>query len=120
MTVSLPFQQQFTFRKLGFLFFTDSLSYREVLEQNPQWRVTELPPLGAQLRISSSQAGVSTGLRQGGFVFGLPAADTADIFPFGTQKSYVEALVRYSPSAIKDRVVVNGYTLDSEIVTTGG
>ena len=119
MTVSLPWQQQFTYRKLGFLFFTDSLSYREVLEQNPQWRVNERPPLGAQLRISSAR-GISNGLSHGSFVFGLPAADTADIFPFGTQKSYVEALVRYSPSAIKDRVVVNGYTLDSEIVTTGG
>lgn len=119
MTISLPFQQQFTYRKLGFLFFTDSLSYREVLEQNPQWRVNELPPLGAQLRISNAR-GISNGLRQGGFVFGLPAADVADIFPFGTQRSYVEALVKYSPSAVKDRVVVNGYTLDSEIVTKGG
>ena len=120
MTISLPFQQQFTYRKLGFLFFADSLSYREVLEQNPQWRVNELPPLGAQFRISSTRGGMTNGLRQGGFVFGLPAADTADIFPFGTQRSYVEALVRYSPSAVKDRVVVNGYTLDSEIVITGG
>jgi hypothetical protein len=119
MTTSLPFQQQFTWRKLGFLFFTDSLSYREVLEQNPQWRVNKLPPLGAQLRISSLR-GITNGLSQGGFVFGLPAADTADIFPFGSQKSYTEALVRYSPSAVKNRVVVNGYTLDSEIVTKGG
>jgi len=46
MTVSFPFQQQHTWRKLGYLYFTDSLDYRQVLEENPQWKVTELPPWG--------------------------------------------------------------------------
>jgi hypothetical protein len=31
MTISVPFQQAFTWRKLGYLYFEDSLSYREVL-----------------------------------------------------------------------------------------
>ena len=52
MTISVTFQQQDTWRKLGYLYFTNSLDYRTVLEENPQWKVTELPPIGAQLRIT--------------------------------------------------------------------
>jgi hypothetical protein len=114
MTVSLPFQPQFTWRKLGYLFYTDSLDYREVLEQNPQWNVTELPPLGAQLRINGGARFNS--LSQGNFIFGLPLDDNQrDIFPFSTEESYAKALVRYSTSAVKNRDVINGYSLDSQL-----
>lgn len=120
MTVSLPFQQQFTWRKLGYLFFSDSLDYREVLEQNPQWKVTELPPLGAQLRITSGEM-TSNGLSQGNFIFGNPLnGNNLTIYPFDTQKEYVEALVKYSPSAVSQREVINGYTMDSTVISTGG
>ena len=124
MTVSIPFQPQFTFRKLGYLYFTDSLAYREVLEQNPQWKVTELPPLGAQLRISSAikngSAGTPGGLTQGSFVFGLPTGqDTASIFPYDTEESYVNALNRYTLQGVIDRQTLNGVTFDSTQAITG-
>jgi hypothetical protein len=119
MTISLPFQQQFTYRKLGYLFFTDSLAYREVLEQNPQWRMNELPPVGAQLRIAS-QGNATNGLSQGGFVFGLPEGSISQVFPFETEEDYITALVKYTPKAVFNREKINGYTLDSETTTVGG
>jgi hypothetical protein len=120
MTVSVPFQQQFTWRKLGYLFFTDSLSYREVLEQNPQWKVTELPPIGAQIRVSAAQNEIS-GLVQGNFIFGNPLADSKfEIYPFDTIEDYTKALIKYSPSAVAQRDKINGYSIDSEVTTQGG
>lgn len=119
MTISVPFQQQFTYRKLGYLYFQDSLSYREVLEQNPQWNVTELPPVGAQLQISS-QNGVAGGLSQGNFIFGLSSASTyGQIFPYETEISYTEALNRYTLQGVVERDKLNGVTLDSTQSITG-
>jgi hypothetical protein len=122
MTVSVPFQQQFTWRKLGYLYFTDSLSYREVLNQNPQWKVTELPPIGAQLRITGTFNGNGTtgGLSQGSFIFGLPTGEQRDaIYPFDTTESYVEALNRYTVQGVVDRDSINGVHLDSASAITG-
>lgn len=119
MTVSLPFQQQFTFRKLGYLYFENSLSYRQVLEQNPQWKVTELPPIGAELRVQGTQ-GSAGGLTQGNFIFGLPLGDQRDaIFPFETEPEYTAALNRYTLQGVVGRQTINGVTLDSEQAFTG-
>jgi hypothetical protein len=122
MTVSVPFQQQSTWRKLGYLYFTNSLEYREVLEQNPQWKVTELPPLGAQLRISPSAnaSGTRGGLTQGSFIFGIPAGENATrIYPFNTQQEYTAALNRYTLQGVLDREAINGITYDSTQAITG-
>lgn len=122
MTVSIPFQQQFTWRKLGYLYFSDSLQYREVLEQNPQWKVTELPPLGAQLRISNSgnTAGTPGGMSQGNFIFGLPAGRNQEaIFPFDTPSEYRKALNRYTLQGVLNRETLNGITFDSAQAITG-
>jgi len=122
MTVSVPFQQAFTWRKLGYLYFTNSLDYREVLEQNPQWKVTELPPLGAQLRISpaAGTTGTPGGLSQGSFVFGLPTGqEQIDVFPFETEESYNIALNRYTLQGVIDREEINGITFDSAPAITG-
>lgn len=119
MSVSIPFQPQFTWRKLGYLYFTDSLSYREVLEQNPQWTVTELPPIGAQLRISGTNGSAGT-LTQGSFIFGLPAGQQADaIFPYDTEQEYVNALNKYTVQGVVERETVNGITMDSIQAITG-
>lgn len=119
MTVSVPFQQQFTWRKLGYLYFEDSLSYREVLEQNPQWSVTELPPLGAQLVING-QNGTSGTLSQGNFIVGAVNAATYDtIFPYETEASYTAALDRYTLQGVVERDSINGITLDSAQAFTG-
>ena len=122
MTVSFPYQQQFTWRKLGYLFFSDSLSYREVLEQNPQWKVTELPPVGAQLRVSSSSstAGTPGGLTQGSFIFGLSAGqESANIYPYDTERDYTTALNHYTLQGVIDREKLNGITFDSTQAITG-
>ena len=119
MAVSVPFQQQFTWRKLGYLYFEDSLSYREVLEQNPQWTVTELPPIGAQLLISGQNGGAG-GLSQGNFIFGaVNVATYDDTFPYGTEASYNVALDRYTVQGVVERDTINGITLDSAQAITG-
>lgn len=119
MTLSLPFQQQFTWRKLGYLFYQDSLAYREVLTQNPQWTVTKLPPIGAQIAVEGVGSTVG-GLSQGNFVFGLPSGSQADeIFPFDTEATYAEALDRYTLQGVVERENLNGITFDSTQAITG-
>jgi hypothetical protein len=122
MTVSFPFQPQHTWRKLGYLAFTDSFQYREVLEQNPQWKVWELPPIGAQLRLTSAAGTTGTpgGLTQGSFVVGSPTGDFSDaIFPYNSQEEYNQALYRYSLQGVLDREQLNGITFDSTQAITG-
>jgi hypothetical protein len=119
MSVSIPFEPQFSWRKLGYLFFTDSLAYREVLEQNPQWTVTELPPIGAQLLISGANGFAGT-LSQGSFIFGLPSGEQANaIFPYDTEPEYVNALNKYTVQGVVERETINGITMDSEQAITG-
>jgi hypothetical protein len=121
MTVSFPFQQQHTFRKIGYLYFTDSLSYREVLEENPQWKVTELPPIGAQIRLTPTATRQTPGgLSQGDFLFGLPPAEEATtIYPFDTTEQYNVALEKYTLQGVIDREELNGITFDSVQAITG-
>jgi hypothetical protein len=122
MTVSTPWQQQFTWRKLGYLYFTNSLDYRQVLKQNSQWKVTELPPIGAQLRISPSagSAGTPGGLTQGSTIFGFAESNQADrIYPYDTEADYNEALSRYTLQGVVDRESLNGITFDSTQALTG-
>jgi hypothetical protein len=122
MTVSFPFQQQDTWRKLGYLYFTNSLDYRIVLEENPQWTVTELPPLGAQIRVSSApeSSGTPGGLTQGNFIFNNTSLSQSDqIFPFNTEEQYTVALNRYTLQGVIDRESLNGITFDSLQAITG-
>jgi hypothetical protein len=121
MTVSFPFQQQHTWRKLGYLYFSDSLSYREVLEENPQWKVTELPPLGAQIRLTSTPTRQTPGgLSQGDFLFGLPTVEqAASIYPYETEELYDISLNKYTLQGVLDREELNGITFDSVQAITG-
>jgi hypothetical protein len=116
--ISLPFQQQFTWRKLGYLFYTDSLQYRAVLEENPQWSVTELPPIGAQIRVPAPQS--NSGVNQSSFLFNLPQGGQADaIYPFETQADYEIALNKYTVQGVVLRQSVNGYSFDDLASITG-
>jgi hypothetical protein len=122
MTVSFPFQPQYTWRKLGYLAFSNSLDYREVLEQNPQWSVWELPPIGAQMSLTSAPGigGTPGGLSQGSFITGSPTGDFGDaIFPYQTQKDYDQSLYRYTLQGVLDRESLNGITFDSVQAVTG-
>jgi hypothetical protein len=118
--ITVPFQPQFNWRKLGYLFYTDSMKYRDVLDNNPQWTVTELPPLGAQLAIQSELNGTSGGLQQSTFVFGLTAGDESDvIFPYDTTQEYRTAVDRYSVYSVLFQDQLNGYSADSDSAVTG-
>jgi hypothetical protein len=122
MTVSFPFQPQHTWRKLGYLYFTNSLDYRQVLDQNPQWKVTELPPLGAQIRLKSANGTTGTpgGLTQGSFIFGYPTGQQkTNIYPYDTEESYNLALNRYTLQGVINREEINGITFDSTQAITG-
>lgn len=119
---SFAFQQQLNWRKLGYLFFTNSLSYREVLEQNPQWNVTELPPVGAQMVLNGSEAGGSIGGIAGTSLMpsqqGGESNDT-DFFPFNNPAAYAEAVNRYNLYGVIFRESLNGYCADSLSAVTG-
>ena len=119
MTVSFPFQQDHTFRKLGYLYYTNSTDYRAVLEENPQWKVTELPPVGAQIRVSGTE-GTRGGLTQGSFLFSSPSPTQTDqIFPFDTEEEYNNSLYRYTLQGVIDREELNGISFDSIQAITG-
>ena len=122
MTISVPFQPQFTWRKLGYLYYTNSLDYREVLNQNPGWKVTELPPIGAQIRLSpnSNTRGTPGTLTQGNTIFGFPSGDSRDaLYPYPNQEAYSEALNRYTIKGVVQRQMLNGLMFDTTQAATG-
>jgi len=117
--ISIPFQQQFTWRKLGYLFYTDSLNYRDVLTLNSQWNVMELPPVGAQLQLPNPSNSAGS-LSQSSFLTGIPNDATSnDIYPFDTTDAYISALDRYTVQGVVLRESVNGYAEDSDSAATG-
>ena len=119
---SFAFQQSLTWRTLGYLFFTNSLSYREVLEQNPQWSVTELPPVGAQMVLNGTEAGGAVGGIAGTSLMPSQQGDQsgdADYFPFNTPAAYTEAVNRYNLYGVVFRDSLNGYSADSLSAATG-
>lgn len=121
MATSVPFLGGDTWRKLGYLYFTNSLDYRQVLEQNPQWDVTELPPVGAQLLISSTEeSGGAAGLTQGSFInTGVDDTDIKEFFPYATESEYDEQLNKYTLQGVVERDRINGITFDSLQAITG-
>jgi len=115
-----PFQPQYTWRKLGYLAYTDSLAYREVLDQNPQWDVVTLPPLGAQISIDQTAQNSRGGLLQSAFVYGLPPATVTDaIYPFENSETYFDSLNRYTVAGVIDRARFNGFDQDDYEARTG-
>lgn len=118
--ITVPFQPQFEWRRLGYLFYTDSLKYREVLDANPQWKVTELPPLGAQIQVQSTVDSGAGGLSQSSFVFGLTANDEEDkLYPYDSLAEYTSALDRYTLYSVFFKDSLNGYSADSDAAVTG-
>ena len=54
-----------------------------------------------------------TGISQASFIFteGEEASEDG-LYPFQTREEYIQSLIRYSTSAVRDRKQVNGYTFD--------
>lgn len=112
------FQPGMTWRKAGFALYSNSLSYREVLEQNPAWSVTQLPPPGTVLKGSSSTS--ARGASQQPSVYSLQSVNNSnDYYPFQSEKDYYKALSLYSSSSLKSVERVNGLTSDSRAAITG-
>lgn len=112
------FQPGMTWRKLGFALYSNSLEYRRVLDDNPSWSVTELPPPGTVLR-GSINADSAPGASQMPSVFTDSAVNSsADYFPYETPKEYYSALLRYTPSNLRKVDRINGLASDSSFVNT--
>jgi len=120
MNVSITWNPGDTWRKLGYLYYTNSLDYRTVIEQNPQWSVTEEPPVGAVMALTVNDQRVTSGMNNSGFF-----SDTQNngiqelIFPFDYRSQYDAQAAKYSLYALANYNEVNGYTMDTPEATTG-
>lgn len=115
---TFPFPPGMDWGKLGFTLYSNSLSYREVLEQNPQWTVTELPPIGAVLKVSAPTQ--TARLLGSPLSFGAPSALTTNaIYPFDTVDDYLSSLNQYSSASLKSVEKTNGLTMVSTPAITG-
>lgn len=110
---TLSFQADSTWRKLGFALYSDSLAYRKILEDNPQWSVMQSPPVGASLR-SLSGAASSIGLSQQSPIVSAGAEGSSlAYYPFESKEDYLKSLVKYNPSSLRDVERLNGWSQNS-------
>lgn len=115
---TIPWQPGFTWRKLGFLSYSNSLSYRDVLENNPDWDVVTEPPIGAVIRYDAPVP--NSGLLGTNITF-TPTSSEVDqnFYPFDTMDNYILSLARYSPSTLLAVDRFNGWSSDCEQALTG-
>lgn len=115
------FQPGSTWRKLGFTLYSNSLSYRDILNDNPNWTVTENPPVGTELVSSGGTAFTSSaGLSQQSPVIPTESFDNSlTYYPFDSEEGYLNSLFRYSPSALRGVERENGWSQNSTISDTG-
>ena len=113
---TFPFPPGMDWGKLGFTLYSNSLSYREVLNQNPQWTVTELPPIGAVLEVTGTQ---QTARLQGTpLAFGLPSeSELTAIYPFTSVNDYESSLSKYSALFVK---VMSNLKPSTDTLTVAG
>ena len=88
-----------------------------MIMQNPQWDVTELPPIGAALRISDASTNTN---EDSSFLSGVENYSVQDIiYPYTLVSDYTESLTRYTSTAIQQVNRLNGYSQDDVAVYTG-
>jgi hypothetical protein len=120
MNISITWNPGDTWRKLGYLNYTNSLDYRAVIEQNPQWKVTEEPPVGTVLILDVNDARLPASTNSSLFF-----VDTEDesvqeaIFPFDYPQQYEAQAAKYSLYSLINYNELNGYTADTSVATTG-
>jgi hypothetical protein len=120
MNISITWNPGDTWRKLGYYYYTNSLDYRAVIEQNPQWNVTEEPPVGTVMSLSVSSSRTKATTNNNGFF-----VDTQDegvleaIFPFDYVADYEQQVAKYSLYGIVNYNELNGYTMDTPQATRG-
>ena len=115
---TIPWQPGFTWRKLGFLSYSNSLNYREVLESTPEWNIITEPPIGAVINYDAPVP--ASGLLGTNITFTPDSTQTSlNFYPFNSSKSYIESLAKYTPSTLLSVDRINGWSADSTQATTG-
>lgn len=109
------YQPGYTWRKTGFVFLSDSLAYRETLNNNPGWDITATPPPGSSLIEPTS---VSVGYTNTAAAGAGSNADPLTYYPFDSRDEFVLSLARYNYSALSDVDRYNGWSFDSNKVAT--
>jgi hypothetical protein len=116
---SLSFQSGSTWRKLGFALHSNSLAYRDVLEDNPQWNVMSNPPVGTALRTRSSTQVSAGASSMSPLIVTSSVGDSLTYFPFDNRSDYVASVAKYTTSALNDVERLNGWSENSSTVDSG-
>jgi hypothetical protein len=120
MNISITWNPGDTWRKLGYYYYTNSLDYRAVIEQNPQWNVTEEPPTGAVLLLNVNNARARTSLNNDGFFVNTEDVAVLEaIFPFDSVEEYEAQATKYNLYSLINYNECNGYTMDTPEALTG-
>ena len=121
MDISITWNPGDTWRKLGYFYYTNSLEYRAVIEQNPQWNVMEEPPIGAVLSLNADQSRTLGTTNNSGF-FSTAAADEYIqdlVFPFEYEEQFLDQAAKYSLYSLVNYNELNGYTQDTPEAASG-
>ena len=108
-----------TWRKVGYLTYQNSLDYRYVLEQNPEWNMTITPPVGTVIQLQTGGASPGKLNMTSPFWDQPTEVQVQDYFPFSDQAEYEAQIVKYSFYALVNNDQLNGYTADSEKAIRG-
>ena len=108
-----------TWRKLGYLAYTNSTDYRQVLETNPDWDVLTLPPVGAVIKIEVEDSKPGQTLVSGFFWEEVDNNIEATIFPFDSITQYESQVSKYTYYSLLNNNELNGYTMDTNEAVTG-
>jgi hypothetical protein len=120
MNISITWNPGDTWRKLGYFYYTNSLDFRSVIEQNPQWSVTEEPPVGVVLSLDVNSQRVLSSTNNDGFFVNTENAGVLErIFPFESLEEYEAQASKYNLYSLVNYNEVNGYTMDTPEALTG-
>jgi hypothetical protein len=120
MNISITWNPGDTWRKLGYYYYTDSLDYRAVIEQNPQWTVTEEPPVGSVMLLNVNTSRISATTNTSGFFTDTENAGVLEtVFPFDSVSEYEAQAQKYSLYSLLNYNELNGYTMDTPEALTG-
>ena len=108
-----------TWRKVSYLTYSNSLDYRYVIQQNPEWNVTITPPIGTVIRLNTN--GNAPGTINTVDPFWVQSSEGVDqaYFPFDTPSEYESRVAQYSFYSLVNSQSLNGYTSDSEKAIVG-
>lgn len=120
MNISITWNPGDTWRKLGYFYYTNSLQYRSVIEQNPQWNVMIEPPIGTVLSLDVDDSRTLSTTNNSGFFSTATDEYLQDIiFPFEYEEQYYSQAAKYSLYSLVNYNELNGYTQDTTQAATG-